>query len=127
MNYQNLKKYVVGFALMVAFVLVPGLAGVSTAQAQGYGDPRWGRWENRDRDWQRDRYDDRYGRNSAYNRDVEKGYHDGLDRGREDARDRRNPTPNNSSHYRNGNSAYREGFRRGYEEGYRQYARNRRW
>lgn len=115
MNYQNLKKYVVGFTLMVAFVLVSGMAGVSTAQAQGYRDQGW------------ERRDDRYGRNSAYNRDVEKGYHDGLDRGQEDARSRRNPTPNNSSHYRNGNPAYREGFRRGYEQGYRQYARNRRW
>ena len=113
---------------MVAFVLVSGMAGISTAQAQG-----WGRWDDRDRyerdrDWQRDRggYDNygRYGGN--YNRDVQKGYRDGLDRGQEDARDRRIPTPNNSSHYRNGNAAYREGFRRGYEEGYRQYSRGRR-
>ena len=70
---------------MVAFVLVPGMASMSTAQAQG-----WGRYE-RDRDWQRDRggYDNygRYGGN--YNRDVQKGYRDGLDRGQEDARDGR--------------------------------------
>ena len=112
MNLQNIKKYVLTFALAVGFVIVPGLSSLSSVQAQD--------------DWRyrRDRRDDRYGYNS---RDEQKGYRDGLDRGREDARDRRSFNPNNSSHFRNGNSAYREGFRRGYAQGYRQNGYSRRW
>jgi|SRR5215471_18059841 len=53
----------------------------------------------------------------------QRGYRDGLDRGREDARSGRYPTPNNSEHFRDGNGAYRQGFARGYQIGYQQYGR----
>ena len=103
MNWKQLKKRLMGAAIIL--MLLFGVGGVfdSTAQAQFRG--RHGN----------DRREDR-----------EKGYRDGRDRGEEDARDRRRPDPNNSDHYRDGNSAYKEGFRRGYSEGYRRYARRRR-
>jgi Ni/Co efflux regulator RcnB len=98
MKYEGLKKYAWSLTVAVMLVLSSGLTGSTVVQAQS-----------------RDRGEDR----GRYNRDEEKGYHDGLDRGQEDARDRRIPTPNNSSHYRKGSEAYRRGFRRGYAQGYR--------
>ncbi|HZS09745.1 MAG TPA: hypothetical protein VFD58_33270 [Blastocatellia bacterium] len=100
MKYERLKKYAWSLAVAVVLVLSSVPAGSAVAQAQ-----------SRDRD--------RSGDRGSYNRDEEKGFHDGLDRGQEDARDRRIPTPNNSSHYRKGSESYRKGFRRGYAQGYR--------
>jgi hypothetical protein len=106
MNWDRLKKRLMGIALVL--VLLLGVGGIcdSTAQAQFRG---------------------RYDRRGDYARreEVQKGYRDGLDRGEEDARDRRHFNPNNSEHYRHGSNPYREGFRRGYAEGYRRYGRRR--
>ncbi len=157
MNFQKIKKYVVALALTAGFVIVPGLSSLSEAQAQGwwrYGqnrrddrrddrrdnrrdrrddrrDDRWDRehdrWHDRN-DRRNDRWDDRRDDRYRYdNREVEKGYRDGLDRGQKDAKTRRIADPNNSSHYRKGNEAYRDGFRRGYAVGYRQFDQRRRW
>jgi hypothetical protein len=102
MNWDRLKKRLMGVALVL--VLLLGVGGIfdSTAQARVRAP---GGYDRRD--------------------DERKGYRDGLDRGEEDARDRRRPDPNNSDHYRDGNRAYRDGFRRGYAQGYRRYARRR--
>jgi hypothetical protein len=132
MNFAGLKNYL--YALSVAVMLVAsGLFGATTVQAQNRDWDRWEERRERREDWRdrqrRDRYDDydRYGRSDRYNREVEKGFRDGLDRGEKDARTNRVPDPNNSSHYRKGNDAYREGFRRGYNRGYRQHYRYGRW
>ena len=128
MKKITLKGFV--YSLMVAATLIfsAGLFDTTTAQAQDWRRDRWEDRRDRQRNdgWYGGGYG-RYGNNSAYRRDQEKGYSDGLNRGQEDARDRRSFNPNNSSHYRNGNGAYRDGFRQGYEQGYRQYARSRRW
>lgn len=102
MNWERMKKRLMGVALVL--MLLFGVGGIfdSTAYAQFRGRSGYDRREDR-----------------------QKGYRDGLDRGEEDARDRRRPDPNNSEHYREGNSAYRDGFRRGYSDGYRRYARRR--
>ena len=46
MNIQNIKKYAFSLALAIGFVIAPGLSGLSTVQAQGWG---WGRarWDDR--------------------------------------------------------------------------------
>jgi flagellar biosynthesis/type III secretory pathway protein FliH len=136
MNFAGLKNYLYALSVAVMMVAASGLFGTVQAQSRD-----WDRWEERREqreDWRdrqrRDRYDDRgrydddrYGRSDRYNREVEKGFRDGLDRGEKDARTNRVPDPNNSSHYRKGTDAYREGFRRGYNRGYRQHYRYGRW
>jgi hypothetical protein len=104
MNWNRLKKRLMGAALVLALLFSIGGIFNSTAQARSHG-------------LSGNFYDRR--------EDRQKGYRDGLDRGEEDARDRRRFDPNNSEHFRDGNNAYREGFRRGYADGYRRYARRR--
>ncbi|MFN8001680.1 MAG: hypothetical protein U0X75_11760 [Acidobacteriota bacterium] len=148
---DKMKKIAFALMLTFGFVVAPGLSGLSNVQAQGWGnrqdrrDDRWDRrddrrdrrddrWDRRDDRWDRrddrwDRRDDRWDRRDDYrynDREVQKGFRDGLDRGQKDAKTRRIADPNNSSHYRDGNSSYREGFRRGYAQGYRQFS-GRRW
>ena len=101
MNWDRLKKCIMGFVLILVLLLGSGVVLQTTAQAQFRGRGEYAREQR------------------------EKGYRDGRDRGEEDARDRRRYDPNNSEHYRHGNNAYREGFRRGYSDGYRRYARRR--
>lgn len=137
MNYERVKKYAYSLAAAAIIALSLGVVGSTTVQAQNRDWDRdrwedrcerreeWGDWQRRD-DYGYGGYDNgRYG-NYGSSREEEKGYRDGLDRGQKDAKTRRIPDPNNSSHYRDGNRAYRAGFRRGYEQGYRQYAYNRR-
>src|SRR5690349_3008740 len=106
MNWNRLKKLLMGAALVLALLLGSGVFLQSTAQAQYRDRGRYDRRDDRDR-----------------REEVQRGYRDGLDRGREDARDRRSANPNNSEHFRHGNNAYRDGFRRGYFEGYRENSR----
>jgi hypothetical protein len=150
MNYRSFKKGLVSLALIGTFILGAGLASTSLVQAQDWRRMQERREIQRQREWERQRRqaererqrrereyrrgNDGYGNygnygryDENYNKDLQKGYRDGLDRGQKDAKTNRVPTPNNSSHYREGKAAYREGFRRGYEEGYRQYAGYRRW
>ena len=94
MNTKFVKKFVLGLALAIGFVVAPGLSNMSAVEAQ-------------------------YRYNS---RESDKGFRDGLDRGRQDAKTNRVANPNNSEHFRNGNPEYRDGFRRGYFEAYRQYS-----
>jgi hypothetical protein len=104
MNWDRLKKRLMGVALVLVLLLGSGMILESTTEARTQGR----RWYERER-----------------REEVQKGYRDGLDRGEEDARDRKSYNPNNSEHYRHGSNPYREGFRRGYAEGYRRYARRR--
>jgi len=113
MNIQNIKKYVFSLALAIGFVIAPGLSGLSTVQAQGWG-------------WGRDRWDDRRD-DRRERREEQRGYRDGFDKGRRDARSRRRPDFDDYGQYRHGSRDYREGFRRGYFQAYREYGRYDRW
>jgi hypothetical protein len=93
---------------------------------------RWNdRYGRNDRDW-RDR-DGRFDRNEISRIAQQNGYREGLEQGREDRARRRSFDVDNSSEYRNAligyrsefgdrsfyQQAFREAFRRGYNEGYR--------
>ena len=137
MNYTKLQNHAYSLALGLMLFAVAGIT--SNAQAQ-YRDRDWNRdrWEDRQR---RDNYpnggydnngsgnNDRYGRNSdRYYKEEQKGFRDGARRGKEDAESNRIPDPNNSSHYRKGSDPYRAGFRQAYAQTYRQYSPyRRRW
>jgi hypothetical protein len=125
MNIQNLKKYVYSLALVIGFVIAPGLSSLSTVQAQGWrgrsDDRRDDRWDDRRRD-RDDRWDNRWERREEY-----RGFRDGFELGRIDARRRHRPDFNDYRQYRHGSRDYREGFRRGYFQAYRQFTFFWRW
>jgi hypothetical protein len=103
MKWEQLKKSIMGAALVLTLLPGSGLFFATTTQA---ATPGRGAYDRRD--------------------EERKGYRDGLDRGEEDARDHKRFDPNNSEHYREGNRFYKDGFRRGYAQGYRAHSRRRR-
>jgi hypothetical protein len=137
MNSHHLRNKVGRILLGLAFVAAIGIASSTAVQAQWpYGqDPYRSN---------RDRRDDRYGRNGGYGNitqiAVTQGYQDGINTGSRDAERRQNYNPQRSHFYRNGHGdnggygsygridnsyqfqqAYRTGFLRGYQEGYQRY------
>ena len=144
MNYTNFQKY--AYSLVVALMLVAVAGMTSNAQAQ-FQDRDWNRERGDDRQ-RRDNYpnggydnNDRYGNNNGYGnngrngrnseyyyKEEQKGSRDGMRHGKEDAEKHRIPDPNNTKQYRNGSDPYRVGFRQAYAQSYRQFSPyRRRW
>src|SRR5215813_9497680 len=133
MNWNRIKKALVGVGLLSGLLFAAGEIPGTTALAQDrcnrggyvYTYPRtypYGGYYGGYRGGYGGGY---YGGSGSgsFSYWQQRGYRDGLDRGREDARSGRYPTPNNSEHFRDGNGAYRQGFARGYQIGYQQYGR----
>jgi hypothetical protein len=136
MESRYLKTRIAKTLLSLLFVVGIGVVSSVAVQAQ---------WPNQDRDYGRDRRDDRYGRNGGYGGGsqiaVNQGYQDGVYTGENDARRGQNYNPQRSHYYRSGHGnngsygnngrngyeqAYRQGFLRGYDEGFRRYGGNNR-
>ncbi len=145
MKSHYLRNKLARIGLSLAFLMSIGVLSSTAVQAQWWP-------QDRDRDYRRDRDDDRYRRNRRNDQygnisqiAMNDGYRDGIYTGQRDGQRGQNYDPQRSHFYRNGHGdngrysnngrygggyqyeqAYREGFVRGYNEGYRQYARNNR-
>ena len=117
--------------VILATLLLPGIAFVSSSTAQAQGRRRvviirpYRPWHYRDPFWRFDRYN-RYSyyvfsnSEKAFNR----GYKDGFKTGEGDAKNRRSYDPERSHYFQeagfgNFGEVYRSGFLRGYADGYR--------
>src|SRR5215467_6593793 len=129
MNWNRIKKALVGVGLLSGLLFAAGEIPGTTALAQDRCN-RGGYVYTYPRTYPYGGYYGGYpggyyggSGSGSFSYWQQRGYRDGLDRGREDARSGRYPTPNNSEHFRDGNGAYRQGFARGYQIGYQQYGR----
>jgi hypothetical protein len=146
MKYHYLSGKVGRIVAALLFMISIGVVSSTSVQAQW-----WPQNRDRDRDYRRDRDDDRYRRNDDRNRRnggygnvyqmaVNQGYQDGVYTGQNDAQRGQNYNPQRSHFYRNGHGdgggyygnngrygdsqfkqAYRQGFLQGYDQGFRQY------
>ena len=152
MKSHYLKSRISKILFAVLFLVGVSAVSSSTVQAQWpYGQDPYRR--DRDRDYRRDRDDDRYRRNDdRYRRNGQygqygnnsqmafnQGYQDGVYTGSNDGQRGQNYNPQRSHFYRNGHGdnggygrygnsyqyqqAYRQGFLRGYDEGFRRNSR----
>ena len=118
---------------LLAFFLLFGIATVASTNVQA----QWGR----DRDYRRDRRDDRYDRrNNTYQVARQQGYSYGMNVGAADAQRGQSYSPQRSRYWRNATEGYsssygnkgqykqyfRDAFEQGYRDGFQRFASNRR-